>query len=542
MRFTELTLAGPLQQGIDEAGFHTCTEVQERVFQHTLSGRDVCVQSQTGTGKTAAFLITIFQLFQTEGPNKRALVVAPTRELAVQIEREAKVLGNHLPYMIGSIYGGVSYGPQEKLLSEGAQIIVGTPGRLLDFNQSKKLDLRQMDILVIDEADRLFDMGFYPDIRKMMSRARPREERMTMLFSATLSTRVRNLAWQFMNDPAEIEIRPESIVVEEVAQQLYHVSQDDKMRLLLGVLHSEQPETALVFCNTKRSVELVAKRLERNGHRCEFIIGDLPQKKRLRIIDQIKNGELEFLVATDVAARGLHINELDMVINFDLPEDPESYVHRIGRTARAGKSGKAVSFACERYVYSLEAIEELIGGKIPSAVPEPALLRDDATEGEYIPLSRPHTQGGPRSRSSSGSRSTHGSRRPGRAPAGRPSGGRQRHRPAPEGERSHARATHEPAARPVSHKRTPPRGDGHTRTQRPGTEPAADAPTRHDRLDDRLEYYRKKYGEDFAVTGSSSGTSGAAAQDSSAAHERPAPEKEEPQRSGILKRLFGRKK
>jgi ATP-dependent RNA helicase RhlB len=350
MTFDELNLDERLMRAIGDLGFTTCTDVQAETFAHTLGGRDVAVQSQTGTGKTAAFLISIFHLWLTDEKyrNSKALVVAPTRELAVQIERDAKALGKYLPFKTACFYGGVGYVAQEKALSEGVDLIIGTPGRLLDFNQSRKIDFHELGILVIDEADRLFDMGFYPDIRKIMRRARPREERITMLYSATLSVSVRNISWQFMNNPAEIEIAPEQMTVDKVDQVLYHISKDEKFSLLLGVLRQEDPENALIFCNTKRMTEIVAKRLALNGYSCEFIMGDLPQKKRIRIIDNLKSGELRMLCATDVAARGLHVDDLDMVINYDLPEDPEAYVHRIGRTARAGKTGKAVSLACER--------------------------------------------------------------------------------------------------------------------------------------------------------------------------------------------------
>ena len=312
MKFTELNLDERLMRAIRDLGFTDCTDVQAETFIHTLRIRDVAVQSQTGTGKTAAFLISIFQLWLTEErfKNTKALVVAPTRELAVQIERDARGIAKYLPFKTACFYGGVGYGAQEKAIADGVDLIIGTPGRLLDYSQSGRIDFKDLGILVIDEADRLFDMGFYPDIRKIMRRAPSREKRVTMLYSATLSARVRNLAWQFMNDPAEIEVASETMTVDTVDQVLYHVSKEEKFRLLLGILKDRNPANALIFCNTKRATEIVAKKLQLNGYACEFIMGDLPQKKRIKIIDSLKSGELRMLCATDVAARGLHVDDL----------------------------------------------------------------------------------------------------------------------------------------------------------------------------------------------------------------------------------------
>src|SRR5215469_5755044 len=297
---------------------------------------------------------------------RKALIMAPTRELAVQIEEEAKMLGKYLPLKTGSFYGGVGYAQQEKLLRDNTQILVGTPGRVLDLNRSGKMNLMEIAFLVLDEADRMFDMGFYPDLRKLIKAVPPVDRRQTMLFSATLNAWVKNLAWEYTKNPFEIAIEPETVTVEEVEQVLYHVSSSDKMKLLLGILKREDPESALIFCNTKRYAEITAKRLRLNGYDCEFIMGDLPQPKRLKIIDDIKAGKLRLLVATDVAARGLDIEGLAMVLNYDLRNEPENYVHRIVRTARAGKTGKAVTLASEQDVYALPAIERYLGRKIPS--------------------------------------------------------------------------------------------------------------------------------------------------------------------------------
>ncbi|MDR0301222.1 MAG: DEAD/DEAH box helicase [Treponema sp.] len=392
MNFKDFNLHPDLQKGIDEAEYITCMPVQEQVLSHAFGGQsaqpaqDLYVQSQTGTGKTAAFLIVIFQRMLTEEAlfKKKALIMAPTRELAVQIEEEAKMLSRYLPFKTGSFYGGVGYAQQEKLLKDNAQILVGTPGRVLDLNKSGRMNLMEIAFLVLDEADRMFDMGFYPDLRKLIKVVPSADRRQTMLFSATLNAWVKNLAWEYTKKPFEIEIEPETVTVEEITQVLYHVPSEDKMTLLLGIIKREQPESMIIFCNTKKSTEIVAKRLKLNGMNCEFIIGDLPQSKRLKIIDDVKAGKIKTLVATDVAARGLDIEALSMVINYDLPVEAENYVHRIGRTARAGKTGKAVTLASEQDVYELPAIERYIGKKIPSEIAGQELYAQDNSAGQRI--------------------------------------------------------------------------------------------------------------------------------------------------------------
>lgn len=366
MKFTELNLHPCVMQGIEKAGFTECTPVQEATLEKTLAGMDVYVQSQTGTGKTAAFLITIFHRFLTGAYRyKKALVLTPTRELAVQVEKDAELLDEFCGFKIGCFYGGVGYATQDKLLSGDLNLYIGTPGRLIDYQKSGKIDFLKFEILVIDEADRMFDMGFIPDIRYMIKRMPLPSRRLTMLFSATLSQRVKQLAWEYMNDPVEIEINPEHLTVDLITQELYHIGREEKFNLLFGILRAEKPKSVLIFTNMKRTAERVSRRLSANGIINDYISGDLPQQKRLKIIDDIKSGKTEILVATDVAGRGLHIEELDMVINYDLPDDPQNYVHRIGRTARAGKSGKAISLASEEDVYCLEPIEKLIAMKIP---------------------------------------------------------------------------------------------------------------------------------------------------------------------------------
>jgi len=428
MEFKEFDLHPDLQRGIAEAQYVTCMDVQEQVLTHAFGGQDLYVQSQTGTGKTAAFLVVIFQRLLTEEflAGKKALIMTPTRELAVQIEDEAKVLAKYLPFKIGSFYGGVGYAQQEKLLRENAQILVGTPGRVLDLNASGRMNLMDLAFLVLDEADRMFDMGFYPDLRKLIKVVPPADRRQTMLFSATLSVYVKNLAWEYTRKPFEIEIKPEVVTVEEIDQVLYHVPSGDKMRLLLGILEREQPESAIIFCNTKRYTEIIAKRLRLNGYECEFIIGDLPQVKRQRVIDDLKAGKIRYLVATDVAARGLDVEALALVVNYDLPNEAENYVHRIGRTARAGKTGRAITLSSEQDVYELPAIERYIGKKIPSETASAELLGGDKSEGRRISADFYDDRGGGRGDGRRGSDRRDDDRRPprGRRDGSRGGGGR----------------------------------------------------------------------------------------------------------------------
>ena len=325
MEFTELNLHPDLQRGLADSDYVTCMAVQEQVLKNAFGGSDLYVQSQTGTGKTAAYLVAIFQRLLTEPllGGKKALIMVPTRELAVQVEDEAKKIGKYLPFKVGSFYGGVGYAHQQKLLRENAQIMVGTPGRVLDLNGSGQMNLMDIAFLVLDEADRMFDMGFYPDLRKLIKVVPPADRRQTMLFSATLNAWVKNLAWEYTKEPLEIEIAPENITVLEIDQMLYHVPSEDKLKFMLGLFEREKPESAIIFCNTKRFTEIIAKRMRMNGIECEFIIGDLPQIKRLQVIEDVKAGKSRFLVAPDVAARGLDIEGLAMVVNFDLPTEAE---------------------------------------------------------------------------------------------------------------------------------------------------------------------------------------------------------------------------
>ena len=390
MDFTEFGLDERLLKGIEAAGYVTCTPVQEQVIKASKAaesnkGPDLYVQSQTGTGKTCAYLVAVIgEMIKAENAGKKCLILAPTRELAVQIEEEAKVLVGTSGLKAFSVYGGVGYEKQIAALKKGVDIVIGTPGRVIDLNEGGNLDLSNSHFCVIDEADRMFDMGFYDDLRKILKKLPEAETRQTMLFSATLNTYVKNLAWEYTRDPVEITIEAENITVSEIQQELLHVSSDEKMKLLVGILKHENPESAIIFCNTKRSCEVIAKRLVINEIGAEFMIGDLPQSKRLAILKKFKAGEIKILVATDVAARGIDVDDLAMVINYDLPVEAENYVHRIGRTARAGKTGKAYTFCSEQDVYNLPAIERYIEMQIPATVAYPDQMEEDKSAGMYI--------------------------------------------------------------------------------------------------------------------------------------------------------------
>jgi ATP-dependent RNA helicase RhlB len=386
MDFTEFNLNENLLKGISAAGYVTCTPVQEQVLKTALDGSDLYVQSQTGTGKTAAYLVSILQELLLEGTNKgkKVLILLPTRELAVQVEEEAKILVSNTDIKTFSFFGGVGYDKQLDALKKGVDIIVGTPGRMIDLEESHQLDLSNVGFLVIDEADRMFDMGFYPDLRTLVKVLPKAEDRQTMLFSATLNSYVKNLAWEYTRDAKEITIESENITVKQIDQELFHVSSDEKMKLLIGILRNEKPESVLIFCNTKRSCEVISKRLSINNLKSEFIIGDLPQSKRQQVLNEFKEGKISILVATDVAARGIDVDSLAMVVNYDLPNEAENYVHRIGRTARAGKTGKAYTFCSEQDVYNLPAIERYIEMAIPAKVADPSQMMEDSSAGIYI--------------------------------------------------------------------------------------------------------------------------------------------------------------
>ncbi len=430
MEFSSLDLVQDLQKAITEMGFVTATPVQEAVFPHGLAGEDIYAQSQTGTGKTAAFLIPILNRIMTvpELKTRKVLILAPTRELAVQIEAETAKLAKFVPISSACFYGGVGYGPQVDALRDNVQMIIGTPGRIIDLVKQGKMLLKEVGFLVIDEADRMFDMGFVDDLRKLIRYLPGPKERQTFLFSATLGLRVKDLAWEYMDVPKEIVIEPEHMTVDLVTQELHHVGAHEKMRLLLGILRRDKPGSAIIFANQKYMVEEISRRLRINGIENEYIMGDLPQSKRLEIIDSLKAGRLSILVATDVAARGLDVEALDLVINYDVPDDTESYVHRIGRTARAGKSGKAITLACEKFVFNLPSIEKFIGMKIPVAGWDPALQVEDRSEGMRFGRSARDGHGYSRDGGSRDSGRRDGRGGPGGRPEGRRDGPGSRHR------------------------------------------------------------------------------------------------------------------
>ena len=379
--FDTLGLEPALLQGVEEAGFEFCTPIQAGSLPIALDGRDVEGQAQTGTGKTAAFLLATMNRLLRRPPrddhrdgNPRALIVAPTRELAVQIHRDAEVLGRYTGFRLTVVFGGTGYEEQRRRLREGVDVLVGTPGRLIDYYKQRIYDLRGIQVAVIDEADRMFDLGFIRDVRYLLRRMPPADRRLNLLFSATLSHRVSELAYEHMNAPTVVNANPERVTVSRVSHKLFHVSKEEKIPLLFGLLEDREVTRTLVFTNTKRSAELVERWLAANGIRAGMLTGDVPQRRRLALLEDFKRGALPILVATDVASRGLHIPDVSHVFNFDLPQDPEDYVHRVGRTARVGAEGDAVSFACEEFVYSLGAIEEFIGEKIPTSTVSDDLL------------------------------------------------------------------------------------------------------------------------------------------------------------------------
>jgi len=381
MQFAELALPESLSRGIAEAGFTTCTPIQELTLPLTLSGKDVAGRGQTGTGKTAAFLVTVFDRLlkdkDTTGKNPRALILAPTRELVVQIDNDAKLLGKHCGLTVQAIYGGVDYMKQRDALRNGADVIIGTPGRLIDYLKQKVYSLSEVEMLVIDEADRMFDMGFIADLRFILRRLPPFDQRQNLMFSATLNQRVMELAYEFMNVPEKVSVTGDQMTADNVEEVLFHVGRKEKFPLLLGLLRRDGMERTMIFINTKREGEYLHDRMNANEFPCRLISGDVAQEKRLRIMADFKNGKLPILIATDVASRGLHIEGVSHVINYDLPEDCEDYVHRIGRTARAGAEGKAISFADEEGALYLDAIEEYIHHKIPTEWAEDELFVND---------------------------------------------------------------------------------------------------------------------------------------------------------------------
>lgn len=383
LRFDSLALPAPVDRGIAEAGFEFCTPIQAQTLPIALAGRDVAGQAQTGTGKTAAFLVALFAALLRRvaaatrpGNAPRALVLAPTRELAVQIHKDAENLGQFTGLTLGLAFGGTDYEKQRRALAQGVDVLIGTPGRIIDFFKQRVFDLRHVQVAVLDEADRMFDLGFISDIRYILRRLPRPEQRLSMLFSATLSHRVLELAYEHMNNPELVRIEPERVLVDRVRQSLYFPATSEKVPLLIGLLRRMDPHRTMVFVNTRRAADDLEQVLKANGFHAEALSGDVPQRKRLRMLRDFHNGNLAILIATDVASRGLHVPDVSHIFNFDLPQDAEDYVHRIGRTARAGAEGDAISFGCEEYVMSLPDIEEFIGHKIPVETVAPELLAE----------------------------------------------------------------------------------------------------------------------------------------------------------------------
>jgi ATP-dependent RNA helicase RhlB len=381
LTFRSLPLAPSLMQGIMDAGFTYCTPIQAQTLPLALQGRDVAGQAQTGTGKTAAFLLALLQSLLAKPAQSgrtptsiRALVVAPTRELAVQIHKDAAVLGKHTGLRLAVVFGGTDYEKQRQTLAAGVDVLIGTPGRLIDYFKQRVFDLRHVQVLVLDEADRMFDLGFIADIRFILRRLPRPEVRQSMLFSATLSQRVLELAYEHMNNPELVRIEPDKVTIDRVRQVIYFPSMQEKMPLLIGLLRETEAHRTMVFVNTRRMAERLETVLRANGFNAQALSGDVPQKKRLQFLRQFHEGELAILIATDVASRGLHIPDVSHIFNFDLPQDAPDYVHRIGRTARAGADGDAISFGCEEFAISLPDIESYIGYKIPVATISPELL------------------------------------------------------------------------------------------------------------------------------------------------------------------------
>ncbi len=377
VRLDSLDLHPKLLEGVQDVGLEYCTPIQAETLPLALAGKNVAGQAQTGTGKTAAFLLATLNRLLNQAPAEgrranqpRALMVAPTRELAQQIAADAKPLCEKVGLSHTVVYGGTAYKSQQQTVIDGVDILIGTPGRLIDYHKQHNYDLKALEVAVLDEADRMFDLGFIKDIRYLFRRMPPPDQRLNLLFSATLSHKVMELAYEHLGEPEWIRTEVDSITAERVRQQLFHVESRDKIWLLLYLLKTHAPNRTMLFVNTRREADEVTDKLERAGYKVGALSGDVPQNKRESLLQDFRENKLPILVATDVAARGLHVPAVSHVINYDLPQDAEDYVHRIGRTARAGADGDAISFCCERYVYSLPDIEEYLGHKLAVDHPE----------------------------------------------------------------------------------------------------------------------------------------------------------------------------
>jgi ATP-dependent RNA helicase RhlB len=370
--FSSLALDSRLLAALESQNFQRCTPIQAETLPLLLNGKDVSGQAQTGTGKTLAFLLACSQrLLNSEEaatvPGKpKVLILAPTRELAIQIHKDAMQLLENLPLKLAICYGGKAYEQQKQQFNSPVDILIGTPGRLIDFFKQRLYNLKSAEAMVLDEADRMFDMGFIDDVRYLLRRLPDPSKRLNMLFSATMAHKVMELAYEHMNEAQLVKIESASPAVERIDQSIYHPANHEKIPLLLGLMEKFKPERSIIFINTKHTAARVWGYLEGNGFKTALISGDVQQNKREKLLQQFHDGEYAILVATDVASRGLHIPDVTHVFNYDLPELGEDYVHRIGRTARVGNSGHSISFACEDYAVNLLDIESYIGRAIPS--------------------------------------------------------------------------------------------------------------------------------------------------------------------------------
>jgi len=382
-RFQDFDLPPEIMHAIADLGFQYCTPIQALSLAHALAGKNVAGRAQTGTGKTAAFLIALLTRYLRHPGGRparvatpRALVIAPTRELVIQICRDADSVGKYCGLRYLAVYGGMDYDRQRRELTAGpVDLLVATPGRLLDYVQNRIIDLSQVDTLVIDEADRMLDMGFIPDVRRIIGRLPPPDRRCTMLYSATLDEEVMRLAAQWMTAPVRIEIESERVSVDTVTQQVFVVAAREKFNILYNLLQQHANRRVLIFCNRRDSTEYVAEKLRRHGIACEMLSGDVQQNRRLRALEDFRSGKVRVVVATDVAGRGIHVDDIGFVVNYDFPYEPEDYIHRIGRTGRAGHTGTAISFADENESFTIPAIEKFIGEPLKCTQPDEAMLR-----------------------------------------------------------------------------------------------------------------------------------------------------------------------
>lgn len=409
--FSNLDLDPKILSGLKKAKFTYCTPIQAMTLPHALVGNDVAGQAQTGTGKTAAFLLVIFQQLlkrksDSYGKNPRSLVVAPTRELAIQIHRDALSLGADTGLKSALAYGGVDYEKQRQVIRDGVDILIGTPGRLIDYLKQKVYSLKHIEVVVLDEADRMFDLGFIDDIRFLLRRMPAPGERQSLLFSATLSHRVMELAYEHMDSPETLKTETESITADHVEQRVYYPANDEKLPLLIGLMRTMGAHHSMVFTNTRAAADRVGRTLNANGISSAVISGRVRQEQRQKLLKRFHDGEIPVLVATDVAARGLHIPDVTHVFNYDLPQDAPDYVHRIGRTARLGAKGDAISFACEDYAFYLPEIEEFIGYSIDTESAGTELMPDIEIPppAKRHKSQRPQGQRGSRGRSNAGQR------------------------------------------------------------------------------------------------------------------------------------------